>query len=112
MFYAPHWIWKQLEGNRLNNILVGLNLRIADQGDKEKKVDQLNDYMKARLKENKGRDHQIWAIKFFICECLNLGMFINFVDIFWGFDHFGLFLDNFKPSNSHLERILTVFNQK
>ena len=24
-FYVPHWIWKQLEGGRLQNIVQGLN---------------------------------------------------------------------------------------
>lgn len=30
MFYAPHWIWKQLEGGRLEKIICGLNNKIYD----------------------------------------------------------------------------------
>ena len=30
MFYAPHWIWKQLEGGRLEKIISGLNNKIYD----------------------------------------------------------------------------------
>ena len=37
MFYAPHWIWKQLEGGRLEKIISGLNNRIYDTTQKEAK---------------------------------------------------------------------------
>jgi len=74
MFYAPHWIWKQLEGGRLEKIISGLNNRIYDTTQKEAKVYDLAVYMQIRMKDTK--EHEIWALKFFICECLN---FINVV---------------------------------
>ncbi len=40
-FYAPHWIWKQLEGGRLTKIVCGLDQKINDDGDRTQKVTQL-----------------------------------------------------------------------
>ena len=37
--------------------------------DKETKVEQVAQYMEARIKGT--RDHNSWARKFFFCECLN-----------------------------------------
>ena len=69
-FYAPHWLWKQLENNRLKvrstpvlkcqerlihfnfllfqNIIVGLNRALADDDSRNKKVGMLADYMRQR----------------------------------------------------------------
>jgi len=74
MFYAPHWIWKQLEGGRLEKIISGLNNKIYDNSEKEGKVYDLATYMQIRMKDTK--EHEIWALKFFICECLN---FVNVI---------------------------------
>lgn len=75
MFYAPHWIWKQLEGGRLKNVICGLENKLSDDESKEKKVSQLVTYMKQRFySSKKTREHEIWAAKFFFCELLN---FVN-----------------------------------
>jgi hypothetical protein len=104
-FYVPHWIWKQLEGGRLQNIVQGLNEAVPQpqpqpvegqrgEGDQRpKQVKQLAEYMKDRL--NNPWDHQMWAAKFYFCEFLN---FVNIVvqikitDVFLGgaFSNFGL----------------------
>lgn len=74
MFYAPHWIWKAVEGGRMKNIIKGLNLAIDDDSIRKDTVKRLADYMKVRMQYL--RDHQMWAAKFFFCESLN---FVNVV---------------------------------
>ena len=51
MFYAPHWIWKQLEGGRLKNICSGLNQTVNVETDRTEKVQKIADYMGQRMKE-------------------------------------------------------------
>ena len=83
-FYAPHWVWKQLEGGRMEKIISGLNNKIYDTTDKEGKVHDLAVYLQTRMKDTRGRccfifsytEHDTWALKFFICECLN---FVNVI---------------------------------
>jgi len=113
-FYLPHWIWKQLEGGKLENIILGLNEAITGKRcnhtdctikDHDElctctpctpencKVNQLATYMKDRIANP--WDHQVWAAKFYFCEFLNL---INIIfqiiitDIFLGysFSNFGI----------------------
>jgi len=76
MFYAPHWIWKQLEGGRLKNIIAGLNnSSLGDTGEEKKgEIDALSAYMKERLKDK--WDHNIWTAKLYVCEILN---FLNVI---------------------------------
>ena len=75
-FYAPHWIWKQLEGGRLKNIVSGLNVAIFEETDRSPKVEKLAVYMKERMSERRSIDHKIWAFKFFFCEVL---CFVNVI---------------------------------
>jgi len=77
-FYAPHWIWKMLENNRLRNIILGMNKALVDDDGRNKQVGQLADYMRQRMKET--TEHRAWAAKFFFCECLN---FINVIFQMW-----------------------------
>jgi len=84
-FYAPHWLWKQLENNRLKNIIVGLNRALADDESRNKQVGMLADYMRQRMKET--TEHRAWAGKFFFCEVLNFVNVIGqiyFTDTFLG----------------------------
>ena len=76
MFYAPHWIWKQLEGGRLKDICSELTTAITVEVDRTAKVQKLADYMQERMKEKQSIEHKIWAGKFFACECLN---FVNVI---------------------------------
>jgi len=91
MFYLPHWIWKQLEGGKLDLIIMGLNNANCD--NKEAKIEDLSNYMKERLRDQ--YDHKLWAAKFYFCEFLN---FVNVIfqilitDRFlgWSFSNYGL----------------------
>ena len=71
MFYAPHWIWKMMEGKKFDNLINGLNICLAQKPDvKSTKIHQLVDYMQKRREDR--REHQMWALKFYFCEFLNL----------------------------------------
>jgi len=85
MFYFPHWLWKQLDGGRIKNIIVGLNAFITDEGARDQKIKSLADYMHMRAKL--GGEHNKWAGKFFFCECL------NFVNVIWQIIFTDIFLD-------------------
>ena len=89
-FYAPHWLWKQMEGGRMKvrfnlifatdhrsdlvlypqHVIVGLNNHISDQDKRKDKIGQLAEYLGERLRFSS--EHLGWALKFFICECLNM----------------------------------------
>lgn len=73
-FYAPHFIWKQLDNGKIKNIIVGLNKHLEDDSDRDKKLDQLATYLKQRMGYR--REHKAWARNFFLCECLN---FVNVI---------------------------------
>ena len=83
MFYFPHWVWKQLEGGRLNSIIDGLHK--ADCENSEEKIENLANYMKERQKDK--YEHKMWAAKLYFCEVLN---FVKFwiagmvtLDVIW-----------------------------
>jgi len=73
-FYAPHWIWKQCDNGKIKNVIVGLNKAIDKEDDRKPKIKQVASYMQGRM-QNRG-EHRTWAIKFFLCECLN---FVNVI---------------------------------
>lgn len=81
MFYLPHYIWKALEGRRMERIIAGLN---ASTGTDEEMTNLVN-YLKERKMFKS--DSNIWAASFFFCEVLN---FVNvvaqifFTDVFLG----------------------------
>ena len=58
----------------MQKIICGLNIKIYDDSERKEKVNQLTEYMSVRIRQT--RDHNVWALKFFFCECLN---FINVV---------------------------------
>ncbi|XP_043200722.1 innexin inx2-like isoform X1 [Amphibalanus amphitrite] len=66
-FYVPHWLWKMMQTDKVMNVLQGLNYLIVDQEQRKKKEDTMVEY----LYYNWGR-HNIWAIKYVVCETLNL----------------------------------------
>jgi len=91
-FYVPHWIWKQIEGGLLENIVKGLTEEMSGEARKGK-VTQLANYMKDRLANP--WDHKVWAIKYYVCEILNfvnICLQIHLTDLFLGraFSDFGL----------------------
>ena len=82
MFYLPHWIWKQLEGGRLDLIIMGLNVANCD--NKDVKIDQVPKYMKDRLRDQ--YDHKMWSqsfisVNFSILSTLS-SKFVSLTD-FW-----------------------------
>jgi len=72
MFYFPHWVWKQLEGGRLNNIIDGLHKADCEKSDE--KIENLAKYMKERKSDQ--YEHKMWAAKLYFCEILN---FVNII---------------------------------
>jgi len=69
-FYAPHWIWKQCDNGKIKNVIVGLNKVIDDEDARADRIKLVAGYMRERM-QLRG-EHRNWAIKFFLCECLNL----------------------------------------
>ena len=80
MFYAPHWIWKQLEHDRLKNIMSGLDGMSIEETSRREKIDKLCKY----IVNSKG-NHNIWVLNFIVCEFL---CFINVVGNIWFTDYF------------------------
>eukprot|EP00095_Tigriopus_kingsejongensis_P000291 maker-scaffold253_size237113-snap-gene-1.34 protein:Tk00291 transcript:maker-scaffold253_size237113-snap-gene-1.34-mRNA-1 annotation:"GJ15793" len=70
-FYLPHWAWKKLEDQRLERVVKGLNQFIVNSTTRENKVEHLADFLLDRT-DHMNYEHEIWARKFFACECLNL----------------------------------------
>ena len=68
MFYLPHYIWKMMEGGRMEQIIAGLDEELVE--NKETKIDNLAAYMKQRMKYP--YEHQVWSVTFLFCELLNL----------------------------------------
>ncbi|ROT82405.1 innexin 2 [Penaeus vannamei] len=67
MFYAPHWLWKTWEGGKLESIVMGLSIPVMNKEERHEKIHLLADYLHASL-----HHHNFYAIKFFLCELLNL----------------------------------------
>ena len=80
MFYSPHWLWKTWEGGKLESIVMGLSLPVMNKDERWEKIHLLADYIQASM-----HCHNFYAIKFFLCELLNLG---NSVFNMWFMDKF------------------------
>ena len=52
------------------NVIVGLNKVIDDEDARADRIKLVAGYMRERM-QLRG-EHRNWAIKFFVCECLNL----------------------------------------
>eukprot|EP00091_Calanus_sinicus_P004317 TRINITY_DN14578_c0_g1_i1.p1 TRINITY_DN14578_c0_g1~~TRINITY_DN14578_c0_g1_i1.p1 ORF type:complete len:250 (-),score=89.77 TRINITY_DN14578_c0_g1_i1:346-1071(-) len=68
MFYLPHFIWKKMEGGRMEQIIGDLDEELPD--NKETKIANVVAYMKQRMKHP--HEHQVWSANFLFCEFLNL----------------------------------------
>ncbi|KAG5666394.1 hypothetical protein PVAND_014423 [Polypedilum vanderplanki] len=74
-FYAPRYLWKTWERNRMRNLVENLNNPIIDKSKQNEQIENLLNYLKSNLNRQ-----NFYAYRFFICEILN---FINaFVQIF------------------------------
>jgi len=69
MFYAPYYLWKMWESNKVKSIIQGMHVfTLREQPeDRAKKEDVLASYIMRNLHEHNG-----WALRFFFCEALNL----------------------------------------
>ena len=113
LFYAPYWIWKQLEGGHMKKILCGLENLILDR--KESKIEDLADFLKSNMMQNDPnfsmKYYSGWAIKFLVCECLNFANVIGqiyFIDKFLGgeFLHYGIEVLKFHFFHDHKGTLL------
>ncbi|XP_076062703.1 innexin inx2-like [Oratosquilla oratoria] len=67
LFYVPHWLWKAWEDSKVDAIVAGLGSPLMDKEDRKDKVRLLADYLLCSLNY-----HNIYAVKFVVCEFLNL----------------------------------------
>ena len=69
MFYTPYYLWKMWEGSKVRSIVQGMHIfTIKEKADeREQKEDILTGYIMNNLHEQNG-----WAIRYFVCELLNL----------------------------------------
>ncbi|KAK3885796.1 hypothetical protein Pcinc_010013 [Petrolisthes cinctipes] len=86
LFYTPHWLWKTWEGGKLDSIVMGLSLPVMQRDARQEKIHLLADYLHASI-----HYHNFYAIKFFLCELLNLA---NTIFNIWFMNKFlgGMFL--------------------
>lgn len=68
-FYAPRYLWKWLEGNKIKFLVENVKMPILNNECKGQQKDLIVTYF-----INNIREHDAYALKFFICESLN---FIN-----------------------------------
>ncbi|XP_046445811.1 innexin inx2-like [Daphnia pulex] len=69
MFYTPYYLWKMWEGTKVRNIIQGMHIfTIKEKIEvRDEKEEILTKYIVRNLHEHNG-----WAIRFFVCELLNL----------------------------------------
>ena len=80
MFYIPHWIWKCWEGGKITSLVSGLSASLMTSADRKEKISNLREYLCNSL-----HSHNIYAVKFFICEVLN---FFNTLFQMWFLNRF------------------------
>lgn len=67
LFYLPHWLWKVFEDRKMQKItngLLGRTLKIEDRSDKCTDL--------VRYVQETFHTHNIYAVKYFLCDILNL----------------------------------------
>lgn len=67
LFYLPHWMWKMFEDRKMQKItngLLGRTLKIEDRADKSTEL--------VRYVHETFHTHNIYAVKYFVCDILNL----------------------------------------
>lgn len=69
MFYTPYYLWKMWEDNKVRSIVQGMHLFNLHEAahDRATKEDVLAAYILRNL-----HDHNAWAVRFFLCEAMNL----------------------------------------
>ena len=67
LFYLPRFLWKIWEGGKMKSLVLDLNCPIIAENTKTERKTLLIDYFTSNL-----HSHNAYAIRFFICELLNL----------------------------------------
>ncbi|XP_028029722.1 innexin inx1 [Bombyx mandarina] len=80
MCYTPKFLWDAFEGGLLRTIVMGLNIGVCHQDEKEKKKDVIIDYL---LRHE--RTHKLYAFRYWGCELLCL---VNIILQMWMMDNF------------------------
>ncbi|XP_068235260.1 innexin inx2-like isoform X2 [Palaemon carinicauda] len=82
LFYMPHWIWKLFEGGMFKNVIQNLSVKdylgagkgIRNYFTRETQYEALSKFIRHHMKNQRS-----WALKFFFCEFLNLGVVIGMI---------------------------------
>jgi hypothetical protein len=80
LFYTPRYLWKTWEGGRIKMLAGNLNVSIVSEDYKTDQKKNVLDYFATHL-----NTHNSYAIRFFICEALNL---MNVVGQIYLLDYF------------------------
>lgn len=102
LFYIPRYLWKSWEGGRVRWLVNDVNCAIVDDECKNERKQMLLDYMTTNF-----HMHNMYALKYFFCELLNLVNVIfqmYFLDFFFDgeFSDYGLDVlayANVEPEN-------------
>jgi len=66
---VPHYLWKSWEGGKVQMLTQELDVPIVDKETKRDRLRLLVDYFTARKRTT---NHDLYALRFFLCEALNL----------------------------------------
>ena len=99
MFYVPHIIYKYAEGDKVRQIIAGLNLWVIDNEERAGKEQELANY----VVETRGT-HREWCFKILLAQCVYLVNVIGnmfFTDCFlgWEFYTYGVQAASFLENN-------------
>ncbi|GLV41269.1 optic ganglion reduced [Carabus blaptoides fortunei] len=94
--YAPKFLWESFEGGLMRTLVMGMNLGICTQEEKNKKKGVLIDYLMRHI-----RRHNMYAIRYWFCECLclvNIIFQLYFMNVFFNgeFFQYGFRVMNFS----------------
>ncbi|KAL4127160.1 hypothetical protein QTP88_011358 [Uroleucon formosanum] len=93
-FYIPRYLWKTLEGGRIQALVANLRVVMLDKEQKSKSISQLVEYFIDNL-----HTHNIYLMWYYICEMLNfVNVFTQMTFLNYFFEgEFGLYgLDVFR----------------
>lgn len=79
-FYAPRFLWKAWEGQRLKSLVLDLNNPVIDEESKAQQIKQVVNYFAVNM-----HCQNFYAIRFFFCEFLN---FVNVIGQIWFMNYF------------------------
>lgn len=97
--YVPKFIWDSFEGGLMRTLVMGLNIGICSEDEKNKKKSVLIDYLMKHIKR-----HNMYAIRYWACECLcllNIILQMYLMNVFFNgeFLTYGLRVMSFSEEN-------------